>query len=111
MNESRLLFEVMRELGKHGAVYRCNSGSVKLPNGKRFNGMPEGFSDVMLIRNDGRACFVETKIKPNKPTEKQLAFIQKMKKLGCLAGVAYSVDEAMQICGVCSGVYHREIAQ
>jgi hypothetical protein len=53
MKESQLVYAVMQELGKHGAVYRCNSGSVALPNGKRFNGMPKGFADVMLIRADG----------------------------------------------------------
>ena len=58
MSESTLVFQIMQELGKHGAIYRCNSGSVKLPNGKRFQGMPAGFSDILFIRNDGVACFV-----------------------------------------------------
>jgi hypothetical protein len=98
--ESRLVFEVMRELGKFGAVFRCNRGSIKLPNGKRFNALPEGFADVMLIRSDGAACFVEVKVKPNKPTDKQTAFINKMRELNCPAGVAYSVAEAAQICGI-----------
>ena len=31
--ESRLLYEVMQELGKHGAIYRTNSGSVRLASG------------------------------------------------------------------------------
>lgn len=99
-HESRLLYEVMQELGKHGAVYRCNSGSVKLPSGKYFRAMPEGFADVLFIRADGVACFVETKVKPNKPTAKQTAFIEKMRGLNCRAGIAYSVGEAMLICGV-----------
>ena len=90
----------MQTLGKYGAVYRCNSGSVKLPNGKRFDAMPAGFSDVMFIRPDGGACFVECKIPPNKPTDKQIAFIEKMQRFNCRAGVAYSVSEAMEICGL-----------
>ena len=97
--ESRLLYEVMRELGKFGAVYRCNSGAVKLPSGKVFRGMPEGFADIMLIRADGIACFVEVKVKPNKPTDKQAAFIEKMQGLNCRAGIAYSVTDALNICG------------
>jgi hypothetical protein len=100
MSESRLLYEVMQELGKHGAVYRCNSGSVKLPNGKRFNGMPKGFSDVMFIRSDGVACFVECKADKGKLSEEQERFIERMHELNARAGVARSVDEAMSICGL-----------
>ena len=99
-NESSLINKTMRELGKHGAVFRTNSGSVKLENGKPFRGLPPGFSDIMLIRPDGVACFIEMKVKPNKPSDKQIAFIEKMLKHNCLAGVAYSVDEAMEICGL-----------
>ena len=100
MNESQLVYNVMRELGKHGAVYRCNSGSVKLPNGKRFNGMPKGFSDVMLIRSDGVACFVECKTDKGKLSDEQERFIQRMQCLNARAGVARSIGEAMQICGL-----------
>ncbi len=104
MNESRLVYDVMRELGKHGAVYRCNAGSVRLPSGKTFRGMPKGFSDIMLVLPGGQACFVETKVKPNKPSDEQIAFIEKMRRLGCNAGIAYSVADALQICGIkCAG--------
>ncbi len=99
-NESRLVHDVMRELGRHGAVYRCNSGSVKLPSGKTFRGMPKGFSDIMLILPEGRVAFVETKTRQNRPTPEQLAFIDRMRALGCRAGVAYSVPEALDICGL-----------
>lgn len=98
MSESRLLYDIMHELGKHGAVYRCNSGSVKLPNGKRFNGMPKGFADVMLIRADGIACFVECKAGKGKLSAEQERFIQRMQELNARAGVARSVQEAVQIC-------------
>ncbi len=99
-NESALLYEVMKELGRHGAVYRCNSGTITLPSGKTFRGMPKGFSDVLLILPEGKAAFIETKIHPNKPTPEQTAFIERMRALGCKAGVAYSVEQALQICGI-----------
>ncbi len=99
-NESRLVYEVMKELGKHGAVYRCNSGTVRLSNGSSFRGLPKGFSDIMLILPDGRAAFVECKVGKNKATPEQLAFIERMRTLGCRAGVAYCVAEAMEICGL-----------
>lgn len=90
----------MTELGKHGAVFRCNSGSIRLPNGKYFRGMPKGFSDILFVGHNGVACFVEAKIKPNKAEPEQITFIEKMQSLGCRAGVAYSVTEAVQICGI-----------
>jgi hypothetical protein len=99
-SESRLLYEVMRELGKFGAVYRTNSGNVRLPSGKMFRGMPKGFADCMLILPGGTACFIEAKIKPNKPTPEQIAFIEKMQGLNCKAGIAYSVEDALEICGL-----------
>ena len=100
MNESRLVFEIMQELGKHGAVYRCNSGSVKLPSGKYFHAMPKGFSDILFIRNDGVACFVECKTVSGKLSPQQERFIDKMKGLNCRAGVARTIAEAFSICGI-----------
>ena len=96
--ESKLIYETIRELGKYGTVFRMNTGSVKLDNGKRFRGQQAGCSDIMLIRRDGVVCFIEMKVKPNKPTDKQLAFIDKMKMHQCQAGVAYSVEDAKKIC-------------
>jgi hypothetical protein len=104
MNESRLVYEIMHELGKHGAVFRCNSGSVKLSNGKTFRGMPKGFADVMFIRADGMACFVECKTDRGKLSDEQERFISRMRELNAKAGVASSVDEAMAICGLGAGV-------
>ena len=100
MNESQLVYSIMQELGRHGAVYRCNSGSIRLPNGKRFSAMPQGFADVMLIKTNGQTCFVEVKLPGNKPTEAQLRFLQKMRDHHCRADVAYSVEQALQICGI-----------
>ena len=101
--ESRLLYEVIREIGKYGAVYRTNAGAALLPNGQTFRGLPAGFADCMAILPGGKACFVEVKVKPNKPTKQQLVFIGKMQRLGCRAGVAYSVEDALKICGLPTG--------
>ena len=102
-NESRLVYEVMQVLGRYGAVFRTNAGSVKLPNGRTFRALPKGFSDVTLIRRDGVCCFVECKVKPNKPTQEQTEFIEKMQRHNCKAGVAYSVEDALDICGLGHG--------
>ena len=100
MKESRILFEVMQELGKHGAVYRCNSGQVKMPNGRYFRAMPKGFSDILFIRADGKACFVEVKKGKGKPTPEQAKFLERMRGLNCIAGVARSVNDALTLCGL-----------
>jgi len=97
-NESRLVYEVMQALGKHGAVFRTNAGSIRLPNGKYFRALPEGFADVLFVRPDGVACFVECKTHKSKPTEKQTAFLTKMRRLNCRSGVAHSVSDALAIC-------------
>jgi hypothetical protein len=100
-NESRLVYEIMQEVGKYGAIYRTNAGPHYTKDGQRVSGLPKGFSDIMFIRPyGGQACFIEAKVKPNKATPEQSAFIEKMISMGCRAGVAYSVEEAMEICGL-----------
>ena len=104
-SESRLIYEIMQELGKYGAVYRTNSGSIRLNNGRYFRAMPEGFADIMFIRPDGGVCFVETKVGRNKASDKQLDFLEKMRRMNCRAGIAYSVDDALKTCGIKQNEY------
>jgi hypothetical protein len=99
-NESNLVYEIMRELGKHGAVYRCNSGNIKMPNGKWFRGMPKGFSDILFVRADGTACFVECKTDKGKLSDEQTRFIERMQSLNARAGVVRSVSDALTLCGI-----------
>lgn len=103
MRESRLLHEIIREIGKHAAVYRCNSGSVILPSGKRFTAMPKGFADIMAVIPGGRVAFIEVKTKKGRLSTEQAQFISKMQGLGAMAGIARSVSEAMTICGLPHG--------
>lgn len=56
----------------------------------------KGMSDLLYIGN-GYIAWIELKEKPNKPTEDQVRFIEEMKKLGHRAGVAYTVEEALEI--------------
>jgi hypothetical protein len=102
MSESKLVYEVMQELGKHGAVFRCNSGSVTLASGKRFRGMPKGFSDILMIMPGGKVAFIECKTMTGKLSAEQERFIEKMQGLGCVAGTVRSVDEAKALCGISS---------
>ena len=100
MSESQLVYQIMQELGKHGAVFRCNSGSVKLPTGKRFNAMPRGFADVMIVLPQGKVAFIECKTDTGKSSPQQERFITKMQDMGAMAGIARSVDDALEFCGI-----------
>lgn len=99
MNETDLMNLIRIELSKKGfAVFRANVGKVRMKDGRFFDtGLPVGFSDLFAVRN-GRIYFIEVKVKPNKPSQKQLDFLEQMKKRGCIGGVVYSVDEAINLC-------------
>lgn len=123
MTETDLMNLIRMELSQRGfTVFRVNVGKVRaldlLPeNIKKWiakffptvfekinkysrifdTGLPKGHSDLVAYKN-GEAYFIETKIHPNKPTKEQLNFIEQMIKQGCAAGVAYSVEDAIQIC-------------
>jgi len=40
MGESFLVFEVLREIGKHGAVFRTNAGQLYTKDGQPVSGLP-----------------------------------------------------------------------
>ena len=81
------------------AVFRANVGSVKTERGTWFStGLPKGFSDLLVIK-DGRAYFIEVKTKPNTPSPEQEQFIEDMRAMGCSAGIAYSLEEAIELVG------------
>lgn len=99
MTETDLMNRIRLELSKRKfVVFRANVGKFKMADGRFFDtGLPKGFSDLFAIK-DGKIYFVEVKITPNKPSLVQLNFIEQMQKHGCKAGVAYSVEEAIEIC-------------
>ena len=99
-NESMLLSEIIKALYDKGyKVFRVNAGRViDQKTGRRFRmGVPAGYPDLYGYRKDGRIFYLEVKVKPNKATDKQLDFITEAKKNGALAGVVYSVQEALDI--------------
>ena len=100
MNEHDLQNSIRLRLSRLGfVVFRTNVGKVKMQDGRWFDtGLPKGFSDLLAVK-DGNAYFIECKVKPNKPTLEQINFIKQMsERYGCAAGVAYSVEDAENIC-------------
>lgn len=78
--------------------FRVNVGKVKTADGRWFDtGLKPGFSDLLCVLPGGKACFIETKQHPKKPTKQQCQFMLAMIERGCPAGVAYTVQDALDI--------------
>ena len=100
MNETDLMNRIRLRLSELGfCVFRANVGRVRTPDGRFFDtGLPKGFSDLFAVR-DGKIYFLEVKVKPNKPTPEQIAFLKTMtEKYRCQGRVVYSVEEAEEFC-------------
>ena len=87
-------------LSKYGVVFRMNTGIFTTPDGRRVVCGVKGMSDLLMIRNDGRAIWIEVKTANGRPSKAQLHFIERMKELHCLAGIARSVEDALRIAEV-----------
>lgn len=87
--------QIMLYCGEHNWLcFHANVGSVLTSDGRRFStGLPVGFPDLMIIKNDGEICFCETKIHPRKPTQEQLKFISELTLRGFNAFVAYDLQQ------------------
>lgn len=59
-------------------------------------GVPEGWSDLIVLTDKGQTIFCEAKVGKNKPTKDQLKFIKIMRERGFLAFVAYSLEEFIE---------------
>lgn len=99
MTEHELQNAIRLKLSEMGyVVFRTNVGKVKTADGRWFDtGLPKGFSDLFAVK-DGKAFFIECKLRSYFPSAEQLNFIEQMRRRGCRAGVAYSVEDAIKIC-------------
>ena len=86
----------LSELGY--AVFRINSGKVKMADGRWFNtGVPKGFSDLIACKG-GRVYFLEVKNETGKASADQLSFLAVMRdRYGCVAEIVRSVDDAVRV--------------
>lgn len=113
-SEHRIQDEIRLALSKFGIVLRLNSG--KFWQGKRvwsneFNqyvlinlrpiqGCPEGTPDLQFLGDNNTVAFIECKDEKGKTRKEQDKFLEIMNLYGIKAGVARSVEEAMEIIGV-----------
>lgn len=110
MTEHELQNVIRVELSKYGAVFRTNAGAFwqgrrvyskdlkewVLAGLHRVEGLPEGFSDLIFIDRNGIA-FIEIKTATGRISKAQNQFLSRMREYGCRAGVARSVEDAVNI--------------
>lgn len=58
-----------------------------------------GTSDITGCCKDGRFLAIECKIRPNKPTALQEAYLEEVRRRGGIAIVAYDLESVMKIFG------------
>jgi hypothetical protein len=102
MNETQLVRLCINYLLIHGHyVWRNNSGVTKSAYTDKFgrkstrmwrSGM-KGASDIIGVSNTGQFLAVECKIKPNKATESQQAFLLEVARRGGISIIAYDIDD------------------
>lgn len=100
MKEQDIQTAIMKMLLHHPRVAWCyvtTSGKVKGRGGHWMTlGVP-GLPDIMGQLRTGHLFGIECKQPGNKPTEDQERFIDMIRQNGGLAGVATSVDEALEV--------------
>ena len=80
-------------------TFRANVGKFQTKDGRIVStGLPEGFSDLFGHRlSDGRIFYIEVKKPGGRVRDNQKKFLKAMRDTGALAGIAYSVEDAIRI--------------
>lgn len=99
MSEIDIQNEIRIALSEYTVTFRANVGVFFTKDGRPIQtGLPKGFSDLFGFRkSDGRIFFIEVKTETGKLSEKQKYFLETMKQLGAIAGVARNPQEAIEI--------------
>lgn len=98
MTETDIQTAIRIELSRRGCIcLRTNAGTFYTEDGRPIRiGIP-GQSDLQGHRPDGRCFYIEVKRPGRKPRKNQQDFLEAMQNSGALAGVAHSVEEAVEI--------------
>lgn len=93
--EHRLMNEIRLWCGQHDLLcFRCNVGKFLKADGTWFDtGLPVGFSDLIIFDSNGHTFFIECKVKPNKPSTEQTAFLNEMQRRNFKSAVIYSLND------------------
>ena len=95
--------KIMLWCGQHNWLcFHTNVGKIKFYDEKQKEwryfdtGLPVGWPDLMILTDNGKVIYCETKIHPRKPTKEQLNTIDVLVKRGFLAFVCYSVEQFIE---------------
>lgn len=84
--------------GWAGKSQRLSTGAVVIHDPRPLHaGLCVGSSDIIGITPNGQFLAVEVKSKTGRLTEEQQRFIDAVRRKGGIAGVARSVEEALQL--------------
>ena len=109
--EKNIQADIEIALGKYGRTFRTNAGMFYggkkihsdyygqdiLVNLRYIKGLPEGFSDLLYVGDNGKIAFIECKTLTGKKRKQQEVFINLMKSLGYAAGFVRSVEDALEL--------------
>jgi len=96
MLESVIQNKIRCALSKYGVVIRMNTGNVQTQSGTYIRCGVKGMSDLLFV-GQGYIAWIEVKTLTGKPSPEQIKFINRMRQLGHRAGIARSVEEALEI--------------
>lgn len=97
--ETILQNQIIDALNRNGChAWNHTVGMFYTKTGTRLNIGNHGEADIWGFRHsDGKAFFVEVKLKGQKPRKDQYRFLSAMQKSGALAGWCTSIDGALKI--------------
>lgn len=110
VTEHELQNRIRVALSEYGMVFRTNAGTFwqgkriwsrelsqpVLAELQKIEGLPEGFPDLLFI--DERGCaFIEVKAANGRLRKEQKNFLDRVQAMGLRAGVARSVEDAINI--------------
>lgn len=79
-------------------IHRDAGGTVTLGNARPMRaGLMVGSSDIIGVGPDGRFLAIEVKTKTGRASTEQKTFIDIINKSGGIAGIARSVEEALDL--------------
>lgn len=102
MKETHLVKQIIDYLNYRGHwVQRTNAGALRFTDAKgRSNFIAlahAGTSDITGCSREGRFIAIEAKIKPNKLTALQEAYLEEIRKRGGIAVVAYCLEDVIKL--------------
>lgn len=82
-----------------GKQIHSDGDQVTLTNARMFQtGLCKGGSDIIGIKHEtGQFIAIEVKTPKGRPTKEQLRFIEAVNKAGGIAGIARSVEDALEL--------------